>query len=71
MSGRIVVHTEFYEPVPLEEGQSIYIGSMMGHADVMDAGCDETVVLGVCSSAEGGLIDPLMDSHGELELAAL
>jgi transcriptional regulator with XRE-family HTH domain len=29
VSGRIVVHTEFYDPVALEEGESIYIDSNM------------------------------------------
>ena len=65
VSGRIIVHTEFYDPVRLEEGQSIYIDSMMGHAYLTAKDCDEAVVLGVCSSAEDGLMDSLMDLHGE------
>ena len=65
LSGRIIVHTEFYDPVPLEEGQSIYIDSNMGHAYLTGEGCDEAVVLGVCSSAEDGLMDSLMDLHGD------
>jgi len=64
VSGRIVVHTEFYDPVPLEEGESIYIDSNMGHAYVTGEGCDEAVVLGVCSSAEDGLMDSLLNLHG-------
>ena len=32
LNGRIEVHTEFYDPVVLEEGESIYIDSHMGHA---------------------------------------
>lgn len=74
VSGRIIVQTEFYDPVRLEEGQSIYIDSMMGHAYLTAKDCDEAVVLGVCSSAEDGLMDSLMDLHGEdaeRELAAL
>lgn len=74
VSGRIAVHTEFYDPVVLEEGQSIYIDSMMGHAYLTGEGCEEAVALGVCSSAEDGLMDSLMDLHGEIaeqELATL
>src|SRR3954464_3275196 len=31
LKGRIEVHTEFYEPELLEEGESIYLDSQMGH----------------------------------------
>ncbi|MBC9032262.1 helix-turn-helix transcriptional regulator [Sphingomonas sp. JC676] len=64
VAGQIVVHTEFYDPVTLDEGQSIYIDSNMGHAYLTAEGCDEAVVLGVCSSAEDGLMDSLMNLHG-------
>ncbi|WP_343518297.1 XRE family transcriptional regulator [Sphingomonas sp.] len=65
VSGRIVVHTEFYDPVTLEEGESIYIDSNMGHAYLAGEGCDEAVILGVCSSAEDGLMDSLINLHAE------
>lgn len=65
VSGRVVVHTEFYDPVSLDEGESIYIDSNMGHAYVTGEGCEEAVVLGVCSSSEDGLMNSLMDLHGE------
>lgn len=65
LGGRIEVHTEFYDPVVLEEGQSIYIDSSMGHAYLAAEGCDEAVVLGICSSAEDGLMDSLMNLHGD------
>jgi transcriptional regulator with XRE-family HTH domain len=64
VSGRIVVHTEFYDPVTLEAGESIYIDSNMGHGYVTGEGCDEAVILGVCSSAEDGLMDSLLNLHG-------
>lgn len=64
VSGRIVVHTEHYDEVTLETGESIYLDSNMGHAYVTGEGCDEAVVLGVCSSAEDGLMDSLMNLHG-------
>ena len=64
LKGRIEVHTEFYDPVVLEEGESIYIDSQMGHAYVVGEGCEEATVLGVCSSAEEGLMNSLMNLHG-------
>jgi transcriptional regulator with XRE-family HTH domain len=66
LQGAIKVITEFYDPVVLSRGESIYIDSNMGHAYVAAEGCDEAVVLGVCSSNEEGLIHAL---HGEAELA--
>jgi transcriptional regulator with XRE-family HTH domain len=64
VSGRIVVHTEFYDPVTLAAGESIYIDSNMGHGYVTAEGCREAVILGVCSSAEDGLMDSLLNLHG-------
>lgn len=64
LEGRIEVHTEFYDPVVLEKGESIYIDSQMGHAYVVAEGCDEATVLGVCSSADEGLMNSLMSLHG-------
>lgn len=65
VSGRVVVHTEFYDPVVLEEGESMYIDSNMGHAYLTGEGCDEAVVVGACSSTEDGLLDHLISRHGE------
>jgi transcriptional regulator with XRE-family HTH domain len=64
LEGRIEVHTEFYDPVVLEEGESIYIDSQMGHAYVVAEGCDEARVIGICSSADEGLMNSLMSLHG-------
>ena len=64
LEGRIEVHSEFYDPVKLDVGQGIYIDSSMGHAYVVAEGCDEALVLGVCSSADEGLMDSLMSLHG-------
>ena len=47
LRGSIVVNTEFYDPVVLGEGQSIYIDSSMGHAYLAAEGCDEAEVLDV------------------------
>ncbi|MFL6578352.1 MAG: helix-turn-helix domain-containing protein [Povalibacter sp.] len=67
LEGRIEIHTEFYDPIVLEAGESIYIDSNMGHAYVAAEGCEEASVLGVCSSAEEGLMESLMELHGDEE----
>lgn len=65
LRGRVVVHTEHYDPVLLEEGESIYLDSSMGHAYTAAEGCDEAVVLGVCSSADEDLLGSLLGHHDE------
>jgi transcriptional regulator with XRE-family HTH domain len=70
LKGRIEIHTDFYDPVLLEEGESIYIDSNMGHAYLAGEGCDEATVLGVCSSADEGLMQSLMTLHGDGETVA-
>ena len=67
LEGRIEVHTEFYDPIVLEAGESIYIDSNMGHAYVAAEGCDEASVLGVCSSADEDLMESLLELHGDEE----
>ncbi len=64
LEGKIEIHTEFYDPVALGPGQGIYLDSSMGHAYVVAEGCEEALVLGVCSSADDGLMDSLMSLHG-------
>lgn len=63
--GRIVVHTEFYDPVTLDVGQSMYIDSNMGHAYLVGEGCDEAEIIGVMSSADEELMHSLMTIHQE------
>ncbi|GAB5352779.1 helix-turn-helix domain-containing protein [Qipengyuania sp. 483] len=65
IEGAIEVHSEFYDPVTLKAGESIYLDSSMGHAYVAAAGCDEAVVLGVCSSSDEDLFDSLMRLRSE------
>lgn len=65
LEGRIEVHTEFYDPVELSAGQGVYIDSNMGHAYIAAKGCDEALLLGVCSSADEQLLESLMNLHGE------
>lgn len=45
LKGRINVITEFYLPVVLSVGESIYIDSNMGHAYIAAEGCHEATVL--------------------------
>ena len=65
LKGRIVVNTEFYDPIELKEGQSIYLDSSMGHAYLTAEGCDEAEVLGVMSSADEELMQTLLNIHEE------
>jgi transcriptional regulator with XRE-family HTH domain len=66
LEGNVRVHTEFYDPVVLHAGESIYIDSNMGHAYVAEK-CDEAIVLAVCSSADDGLMESLFSLHGDVE----
>lgn len=65
LEGRIEVHTAYYDPVVLESGEAIYIDSTMGHAYLAGEGCEEAVVLGVCSSVESDLMGSFMSIHEE------
>ena len=65
LEGRMEVHTEFYDPIVLETGESVYIDSNMGHAYIAAEGCDEVVLLGVCSSADEQLMESLLTLHGD------
>lgn len=69
LKGKIVVATEFYDPVTLSEGESIYIDSSMGHAYLTAEGCDEALVLGVMSSADEELMQSLLSIHEEQKKA--
>lgn len=64
LEGRVEVHTEFYDPIVLNAGESMYIDSNMGHAYTAAEGCDEAVLLGVCSSADEQLLSALLTLHG-------
>jgi transcriptional regulator with XRE-family HTH domain len=65
LEGRAEVHTEFYDPIVLEAGESVYIDSNMGHAYIAAEGCEEVLLLGVCSSADEQLMESLMHIHDE------
>jgi len=67
LEGAIEVHTEHYQPIRLETGESTYIDSDMGHAYIAVSKKD-ALVLGVCSSPQPNLQSTLLDLHGQSEL---
>jgi transcriptional regulator with XRE-family HTH domain len=69
LEGGVKVLTEFYDPVVLKVGESIYIDSNMGHAYVTAEGCEEATVLGICSSPDESLLDSLLSLHGEVTVS--
>lgn len=65
LEGSAEVHTEFYDPIVLKAGESVYIDSNMGHAYIAAEGCEEVLLLGVCSSSDEQLMESLMNLHGD------
>lgn len=65
LEGQVVLHTEFYDPLVLNVGESVYIDSNMGHAYLAGDGCKEALVLSVCSSADESLMESLLSLHVE------
>ena len=63
LKGRVVVTSEFYDPVTLGEGESIYLDSSMGHAYLAAEDCAEAEVLGVMSSADEEHMQTLLTMH--------
>ena len=65
IDGRVEIHTEFYDPIVLGPGESLYIDSNMGHAYLAAEGCEQATLLAVCSSTDDGLIKSLLGQHHE------
>jgi len=55
LSGTMELHTEFYEPLRVEQGGCIYFDSSMGHAFVAVGG--PVTFLSVCSAPEPTLLE--------------
>jgi transcriptional regulator with XRE-family HTH domain len=55
LDGSVTVHTEFYDPVTLRPGQSVYIDSRMAHGYTVAEG-DEALVICVCSTTQEELL---------------
>ena len=51
LEGRVGFYTEFYEPVVLEQGDSVYYDSGMGHACI-SVSDEDAKILWICSSAD-------------------
>lgn len=49
LKGRVTLLTEFYAPVTLEEGDSVYFDSTMGHA-LLSAGAEDAEIFWVCAA---------------------
>ncbi|MBB3189097.1 helix-turn-helix domain-containing protein [Halomonas cerina] len=52
LNGEIRLYTEFYEPLHLAAGDSIYFDSDMGHA-LVSTSIEDAVVLSVCTPRDG------------------
>ncbi|MBS7543893.1 helix-turn-helix domain-containing protein [Ancylobacter oerskovii] len=49
LRGQVTLLTEFYAPVTLEEGDSVYFDSTMGHA-LLSAGSEDAEIFWVCAA---------------------
>lgn len=49
LKGRVTLLTEFYAPMTLEEGDSVYFDSTMGHA-LLSAGTEDAEIFWVCAA---------------------
>jgi mannose-6-phosphate isomerase-like protein (cupin superfamily) len=54
LEGRMALHTEFYQPLILDAGGSVYFDSTMGHAYV-SVGSAPLKILCVCTTPEPAL----------------
>lgn len=64
LKGTVVLHTEFYDPLTLEEGESVYIDSNMGHAYVIGPDSDAATVMAVAATDDDqSVIEALMASN--------
>ncbi len=62
VSGTLELHTEFYEPLIVETGGSVYFDSTMGHAYV-SVGKQPLLIMCVCSTPEVLLRTPETEAH--------
>lgn len=63
VSGRLELHTEFYEPLIVETGGSVYFDSTMGHAYV-SIGDEPLRIMCVCSTPDMHLAAGVAEHHG-------
>lgn len=65
LKGRVVLNIEFYDPLVLNDGESIYFDSSMGHAYLTAEGCEEATALTVMSSGDESEMVSLINLHTE------
>ena len=53
LSGAVELHTEFYAPIRLEAGDSVYFDARMGHAYVSVGNDDSATILNICADVGG------------------
>ncbi|MGC1301116.1 MAG: XRE family transcriptional regulator [Caulobacteraceae bacterium] len=61
LKGQVIVHTAFYEPIILNEGESIYLDSGMGHAYIAGPDCDEATMIGVMYNPHENAMNSLIE----------
>ncbi len=65
LKGEIEVHSEFYEPERLREGDSIYLDSRMGHAYISKTR-GGAKLLAVCTAPQAELLEHFEPKHREV-----
>lgn len=61
LEGTVVLHTEFYDPLTLQQGESVYIDSNMGHAYVIGPDSQAATVMGISATDDDqSVIEALM-----------
>ena len=70
VNGRVTVHTEYYAPIELEVGESVYIDSNMGHAYTIAPGSREATILFICPSAGEPPLPVVYEPHEGLPVEA-
>jgi transcriptional regulator with XRE-family HTH domain len=52
LSGTVEMHAEFYAPIRLEAGDSVYFDATMGHAYI-SVGAEDATILNICAGTGG------------------
>ncbi|OON62453.1 XRE family transcriptional regulator [Massilia sp. KIM] len=63
LKGSVALHTEFYDPVTLHAGESVYFDSSMGHAYLVPEGCEEAELLSVMAGGNEEEVQTALGSH--------
>jgi mannose-6-phosphate isomerase-like protein (cupin superfamily) len=65
IEGQVIVYTEFYEPITLNVGESIYIDSHMGHAYIAGPDCEMASMIGVMYSPQENATESIIEVFEE------